>query len=58
LNGIKPDLTALGKVIGGGLPVAAFGGRAVMKHLAPLGGVYQAGTLGQPGQPWRQAWPR
>lgn len=46
LNGIVPDLTALGKVIGGGLPVAAFGGRAeVMKHLAPLGGVYQAGTL-------------
>jgi glutamate-1-semialdehyde 2,1-aminomutase len=46
LNGIKPDLTALGKVIGGGLPVAAFGGRAdIMRHLAPLGGVYQAGTL-------------
>ncbi|MBV8666466.1 MAG: glutamate-1-semialdehyde 2,1-aminomutase [Burkholderiaceae bacterium] len=46
LYGVKPDLTVLGKVIGGGLPVAAFGGRAdVMKHLAPLGGVYQAGTL-------------
>ncbi len=46
LYGIAPDLTVLGKVIGGGLPVAAFGGRAdVMKHLAPLGGVYQAGTL-------------
>ncbi|MBB3214590.1 glutamate-1-semialdehyde 2,1-aminomutase [Herbaspirillum sp. Sphag1AN] len=46
LYGIIPDLTALGKVIGGGLPVAAFGGRAdIMKHLAPLGGVYQAGTL-------------
>src|SRR5690606_21261140 len=44
--GITPDLTVLGKVIGGGLPVAAFGGRAdLMKHLAPLGGVYQAGTL-------------
>ena len=43
---IKPDLTVLGKVIGGGLPVAAFGGRAdLMQHLAPLGGVYQAGTL-------------
>lgn len=43
---ITPDLTALGKVIGGGLPVAAFGGKAsIMKHLAPLGGVYQAGTL-------------
>lgn len=43
---IKPDLTALGKVIGGGLPVAAYGGRAdLMAHLAPLGSVYQAGTL-------------
>jgi glutamate-1-semialdehyde 2,1-aminomutase len=39
-------MTVLGKVIGGGMPVAAFGGkREVMKHLAPLGGVYQAGTL-------------
>lgn len=46
LYDIKPDLTVLGKVIGGGLPVAAFGGRAdLMQHLAPLGGVYQAGTL-------------
>ncbi len=46
MYGIKPDLTVLGKVIGGGLPVAAFGGRAdIMAHLAPLGGVYQAGTL-------------
>ena len=46
LNGITPDLTALGKIIGGGLPVAAFGGRTdIMKHLAPLGSVYQAGTL-------------
>ena len=46
LYGITPDLTALGKVIGGGLPVAAFGGRAeLMQHMAPLGGVYQAGTL-------------
>jgi len=44
--GIKPDLTTLGKVIGGGLPVGAFGGRAdVMAHIAPLGPVYQAGTL-------------
>ncbi len=43
---ITPDLTVLGKVIGGGLPVAAFGGRAeLMRHLAPLGSVYQAGTL-------------
>ncbi|HEV2611551.1 MAG TPA: glutamate-1-semialdehyde 2,1-aminomutase [Noviherbaspirillum sp.] len=46
LYGITPDLTVLGKVIGGGLPVAAFGGRKdIMKHLAPLGAVYQAGTL-------------
>jgi glutamate-1-semialdehyde 2,1-aminomutase len=46
LYNIAPDLTVLGKVIGGGLPVAAFGGRAdLMAHLAPLGGVYQAGTL-------------
>jgi glutamate-1-semialdehyde 2,1-aminomutase len=44
--GIKPDLTCLGKVVGGGLPAAAFGGRAdVMSKLAPLGPVYQAGTL-------------
>ncbi|MDR2878144.1 MAG: glutamate-1-semialdehyde 2,1-aminomutase [Chromatiales bacterium] len=44
--GIKPDLTTLGKVIGGGLPVGAFGGRRdIMEKLAPLGPVYQAGTL-------------
>ena len=44
--GITPDLTTLGKVIGGGLPVGAFGGRAdIMDQLAPLGPVYQAGTL-------------
>lgn len=44
--GIKPDLTCLGKVIGGGLPVGALGGRAdVMERLAPLGDVYQGGTL-------------
>lgn len=43
---IVPDLTCLGKIIGGGLPVGAFGGRAdLMDHLAPLGPVYQAGTL-------------
>jgi glutamate-1-semialdehyde 2,1-aminomutase len=43
---IRPDLTTLGKVIGGGLPVGAFGGRKdIMSNLAPLGGVYQAGTL-------------
>jgi len=46
LYGIKPDLTVMGKVIGGGLPVAAFGGRAdLMAHMAPIGSVYQAGTL-------------
>jgi glutamate-1-semialdehyde 2,1-aminomutase len=46
IYGITPDITVLGKVIGGGLPVAAFGGKTeVMRHLAPLGGVYQAGTL-------------
>lgn len=44
--GITPDLTTLGKVIGGGMPVGAFGGRRdIMAHLAPLGAVYQAGTL-------------
>ena len=43
---IKPDLTALGKIIGGGLPVGALGGSSqIMEHLAPLGPVYQAGTL-------------
>ncbi len=46
IPGFKPDLTALGKVLGGGMPMAAFGGaRAVMEQLAPLGAVYQAGTL-------------
>ncbi len=46
LYGIRPDLTCMGKIIGGGMPAAAFGGRAdVMDKLAPLGPVYQAGTL-------------
>lgn len=46
LYGVTPDLTCLGKIIGGGLPAAAFGGRAeIMDHLAPNGPVYQAGTL-------------
>jgi glutamate-1-semialdehyde 2,1-aminomutase len=46
LFGISPDLTCLGKIIGGGLPLAAYGGRKeIMDHLSPLGGVYQAGTL-------------
>jgi glutamate-1-semialdehyde 2,1-aminomutase len=44
--GVEPDLTCLGKIVGGGLPLAAFGGkRAIMELLAPLGPVYQAGTL-------------
>jgi glutamate-1-semialdehyde 2,1-aminomutase len=46
LYGITPDLTVLGKILGGGLPAAAYGGRAeIMDALAPVGGVYQAGTL-------------
>src|SRR6202043_3230254 len=46
LLGIEADLTTLGKIIGGGVPVAAYGGRAeLMDHVAPLGPVYQAGTL-------------
>jgi len=46
LYGVRPDLTCLGKIIGGGLPVGAFGGRReIMEMLAPLGPVYQAGTL-------------
>jgi glutamate-1-semialdehyde 2,1-aminomutase len=46
IYGVKPDLTALGKIIGGGLPVGAFGGRAeIMNQLSPDGAVYQAGTL-------------
>ena len=44
--GVTPDLTTLGKIIGGGMPVGAFGGkREIMQHLSPLGAVYQAGTL-------------
>ena len=46
LHDIKPDLTTMGKVIGGGMPLAAFGGRKdIMECISPLGGVYQAGTL-------------
>lgn len=46
LFGIKPDLSTFGKVIGGGLPIAAYGGRAeIMQRVAPVGNVYQAGTL-------------
>ena len=46
LYGIRPDLTTLGKIVGGGMPVGVFGGRRdIMQHIAPLGPVYQAGTL-------------
>lgn len=46
LHGIRPDLTTLGKIVGGGMPIGAFGGRAdIMSCISPLGGVYQAGTL-------------
>jgi glutamate-1-semialdehyde 2,1-aminomutase len=46
LYGVTPDLTVLGKIVGGGLPLGAFGGHAeLMEHLAPMGDVYQAGTL-------------
>ena len=46
LYGVKPDLTTLGKIVGGGMPVGAFGGRRdIMERIAPLGPVYQAGTL-------------
>ena len=46
LLGIEPDLTTLGKIVGGGLPVGAYGGRAeVMDHVLPAGKVFQAGTL-------------
>ncbi|MDX2180229.1 MAG: glutamate-1-semialdehyde 2,1-aminomutase [Bryobacteraceae bacterium] len=46
LYGVRPDMTALGKIVGGGLPIAAYGGaREVMTHVAPTGPIYQAGTL-------------
>ncbi|HXU73159.1 MAG TPA: glutamate-1-semialdehyde 2,1-aminomutase [Polyangia bacterium] len=46
LYGVEPDMTTLGKIVGGGLPVGAYGGkREIMSHVAPVGGVYQAGTL-------------
>ncbi len=46
LFGVRPDLTCLGKIVGGGLPVGVYGGRAdIMEQVAPLGGIYQAGTL-------------
>jgi glutamate-1-semialdehyde 2,1-aminomutase len=46
LYGVRPDLTCLGKIVGGGLPIGAYGGpKGIMRQVAPLGGVYQAGTL-------------
>jgi glutamate-1-semialdehyde 2,1-aminomutase len=46
LFGLKPDMTCLGKIVGGGMPLAVYGGRReIMQHVAPLGSVYQAGTL-------------
>ena len=46
LLGVKPDLTALGKIIGGGLPIGAYGGKKeIMETVAPLGPAYQAGTM-------------
>lgn len=46
LYGVKPDLTTLGKIIGGGMPVGAYGGKKeIMEHIAPVGSIYQAGTL-------------
>ena len=57
--GVTPDLVALGKVIGGGLPVGAYGGpEHIMQQLAPLGPVYQAGTLSEILWPWPQGVPR
>jgi len=57
--GFRPDLTTLGKIIGGGLPVGAYGGASeLMDLVAPLGPMYQAGTLsGKSIGPWRQGWP-
>jgi glutamate-1-semialdehyde 2,1-aminomutase len=56
--GVEPDLTCLGKIIGGGMPVGAFGGRRdVMEALAPTGPVYQAGTSPVTRSPWRPALP-
>jgi glutamate-1-semialdehyde 2,1-aminomutase len=59
IPGFEPDMTVMGKVIGGGMPLAAFGAkRAVMEQLAPLGAVYQAGTLSATRWPPPAAWPR
>jgi glutamate-1-semialdehyde 2,1-aminomutase len=59
LYNIKPDLTTLGKVIGGGLPIAAYGGRRdIMTYIAPSGPIYQAGTLsGNPLAVAVRVWP-
>jgi len=56
---VTPDLTTLGKVVGGGLPIGVFGGRAdIMQLVAPAGPVYQAGTFSGNPSPWRQGLPR
>ena len=55
ISGVTPDITALGKVIGGGLPVGAYGARSeIMEKLSPLGPVYQAGTLSEIRLQWQQ----
>ncbi len=60
LYAVEPDLTTLGKIVGGGMPVGAFGGRRdIMDQIAPLGPIYQAGTLsGQPAWRWPRVSPR
>jgi glutamate-1-semialdehyde 2,1-aminomutase len=59
IPGFKPDISVFGKVIGGGMPLAAFGtSRKIMQNLAPLGPVYQAGTLSATRWPPPAAWPR
>ena len=51
--GVTPDLSTFGKIVGGGMPVGAFGGkREIMQHISPLGPVYQAGTLSATRWPW------
>ena len=57
LFGVRPDLTCLGKIVGGGLPLGVFGGQGeIMSAVAPEGPVYQAGTLREIRWPWRRGW--
>jgi glutamate-1-semialdehyde 2,1-aminomutase len=59
LYGIRPDLTTLGKVIGGGMPVGAFGGRRdIMEKIAPLGGCTRPARCPAARWRWRRGWPR